>query len=112
MPKFRNCQQSHRSQQQCSRYFEAAPSPAPKYARRTLGDGHGNIGHGTVCSSVQRRYKAVPSLRNGFNVERMLGIIAERSSNLPDGEVEPSLIIDESLRAPNLLNNLVPGDGF
>jgi hypothetical protein len=56
--------------------------------------------------------KAVTSLGNRLNVERTFGIIAERTADLSYGEVEALLIIDKSVGAPNLLNNLVPSDGF
>jgi len=65
-----------------------------------------------VHSPVHCRYKAVTSFGNGLYIERTFGIIAERISYLPYGEVEASLIIDKGVGAPNLLNNLVPGYGF
>src|SRR6266436_4150896 len=78
--------------------------PAPCLVALTK-DGHVDVRHGTVDSPIHCRYEAITSFGNGLYVERMFGIIAERSSNLSYRKVEASLIIDESVGAPNFLNN-------
>ncbi len=89
-----------------SEYDRAGQNRDPQYP--AVRSGAGNWWH----ISNHWPYKAVPPFWNGLNVKRTFGIIAKRTSNLPYGEVEASFIIDKSLGAPNLLNNLVAGDGF
>jgi len=42
----------------------------------------------------------------------MVGIVLEDGTDLPDGEVQTLLEIDECLGAPHLLGDVLPGDDF
>src|SRR5581483_4305400 len=56
--------------------------------------------------------KAVAALGNGLNILRMLGIVFEHRTNLPNCKVEAVLEIDMDFGSPDLFNYLLPGDDF
>jgi hypothetical protein len=58
------------------------------------------------------RYEPVTSFGNCLYVDRTLGIVTQRISNLPYGEVEALFIVYKGVGAPNLLNNVTSGYGF
>src|SRR5579864_6493166 len=56
--------------------------------------------------------KAIPAFGNGLNVLRMVGIVFEHRTNLPNCKVEAMLEIDMDFGSPDLFNYLLPGDDF
>ena len=56
------------------------------------------------------RNEAIPTSRDGFHVARVVGIVGERRSDLPNAEVDALIEIDERLGAPENVTDFVPGD--
>src|SRR5207302_5276745 len=71
----------------------------------------GGCGCLTECRTLAHRgNEAVAVLGHGLQITRALGIVLERSPNLPDGEVETVLEIYVGFRTPHLLSQLLSGN--
>ncbi len=61
---------------------------------------------------AQRGDEPVSSLRQRLQKSWLIGIIAEHGADLPDGKVQPLLIIDKRLRSPYLIGQLLTCDNL
>jgi hypothetical protein len=59
---------------------------------------------------INRGNEAVALAADGLDEARLPGIIAEDVADLADGSVNAMLCVNENLFAPDMLDDLLPGD--
>ena len=67
---------------------------------------------GDIRLRLHRRHHPVSQLGHGLDVPRLTGRVAENPAQFLDGRVEPVLEIDERLRGPEPLPQLVSRHQF
>jgi len=67
---------------------------------------------GSLARVMDRRQEAVAVTRNGFDVARVLGGIAQRGPQLGHGFVQAAVKINEGVHRPELVAKLFPSHHF
>src|SRR5580658_4476149 len=63
--------------------------------------------NGCVALFFKRREESIAATRNRLYEARIIGVVAERVSDLANAEIEPVLKVDEDVYAPNFRHNVI-----